>query len=302
VSVLDGTSLRGRSFVRVSDWSRDELEAVLDLAVALKAAPRRPLLPGRSLGMLFHEPSTRTRVSFEVAMEQLGGHALNLAAGELQLSRGESLRDTAVVLSSYLDAIVVRTPAQADVEALAEHAAVPVINGLTDRTHPCQALADALTIRERLGGTDGVRVAWVGDGNNVLHSLAAAAGRLGMSLVAATPAGYEPDADELARAGGIELVHDPRAAVHGADVVYTDVWTSMGHDAERAERLRAFRGFTVDERLLLHAPQAIVLHCLPAHYGEEIVESVAYGPRSAIWEQAANRLHAQKALLALVVA
>jgi ornithine carbamoyltransferase len=252
--------------------------------------------------MLFHKPSTRTRVSFEVAMEQLGGHALNLATGDLQLARGESLRDTAVVLSLYLDALLVRTHAQSVVDELAEHASVPVINGLTDATHPCQALADALTIRERLGGTDGVRVAWVGDGNNVLHSLAAVADRLGMSLVAATPPGYEPDPVELERAGAIELVHDPRLAVRGADVVYTDVWASMGQEDERAERTQAFRGFTVDERLLLHAGgDAIVLHCLPAHYGEEIVETVAYGPRSAIWQQAENRLHAQKALLALVV-
>jgi ornithine carbamoyltransferase len=303
MTVLAEASLRGRSFVRVSDWTGPELESVLDLAEALKAEPRQPLLPGRSLGMIFHKPSTRTRVSFEVGMEQLGGHALNLAADDLQLARGEGLRETAIVLSGYLDAIMIRTYAQGDVEEIAAHSSVPVINGLTDATHPCQALADALTIRERLGGTEGVRVAYVGDGNNVLHSLAAVANRLGMSIVAATPPGFEPDAAEAERAGGIPVTHNPIEAVRDADVVYTDVWTSMGQEAEQERRLRAFRGFTIDERMLARAaPGAIALHCLPAHYGEEITEAVAYGPQSAIWQQAENRLHAQKALLALVVA
>jgi ornithine carbamoyltransferase len=302
VSVLAESSLRGRSFTRVSDWTGAELETVLDLAAELKAEPRQPLLPGRSLGMIFHKPSTRTRVSFEVGMTQLGGHALNLAADDLQLARGEGLRETAIVLSGYLDAIMVRTYAQADVDELAAHAAVPVINGLTDATHPCQALADALTIRERLGGTDGVRVAYVGDGNNVLHSLAAVANRLGMSVVAATPPGFEPDAEEAERAGGIAVTHNPIEAVRDADVVYTDVWTSMGQEGERERRLRAFRGFTIDERMLARAaPAAIALHCLPAHYGEEITEDVLYGPQSAVWDEAENRLHAQKALLALVI-
>jgi ornithine carbamoyltransferase len=302
VSVLAESSLRGRSFLRVSDWTRAELEAVLGLAARLKRRPLQPLLAGRSLGMLFDKPSTRTRVSFEVGMHQLGGHALSLARADLQLARGESLRETAIVLSLYLDALVVRTFAQADVEELALHATVPVINGLTDATHPCQALADALTIRERLGRTDGVRVAYVGDGNNVLHSLAAVANLLGMSLVAGTPPGYEPDPDEAERAGGIRLTHNPIEAVRDADVVYTDVWTSMGQEAERDERRRAFRGFGVDERLLARAaPGAIVLHCLPAHPGEEIAEAVLHGPRSAVWQQAENRLHTQKALLALLV-
>ena len=298
--------LKGRDFLRVADWTRDGLLAALDLADALKTAHRdgedARLLPGRSLGMIFQKPSTRTRVSFEVGIAQLGGFGLNLAAGELQLGRGETIRDTGTVLSRYLDAIMIRTFAQSDVEELAEHASVPVINGLTDATHPCQALADAMTIRERLGRLDGVRVAYVGDGNNVLHSLAAICHRLGMSIVAATPAGYEPDAAESERAGGIEVVRDPREAVAGADVVYTDVWTSMGQEAEREQRLRDFDGFLVDDELLAHASgEAIVLHCLPAHYGEEIAEEVLYGPRSAVWDEAENRLHAQKALLALVV-
>ncbi|HWH05954.1 MAG TPA: ornithine carbamoyltransferase [Gaiellaceae bacterium] len=298
-------ALKGRSFTRASDWSGDELRLVLDLADELKRAQRERrehrLLPGRSLGMIFQKPSTRTRVSFEVGIAQLGGFGLHLAAGELQLGRGETIRDTATVLSRYLDAIMIRTFAQRDVDELAEHATIPVINGLTDATHPCQALADAMTIRERLGRIEGVRVAYVGDGNNVLHSLAAACNRLGASVVAATPEGYEPDADEVARAGGIELVRDPREAVAGADVVYTDVWTSMGQEEERERRLRDFEGFRVDDELLRHAPDAIVLHCLPAHYGEEITEAVLYGPRSAVWDEAENRLHAQKALLALLV-
>src|SRR5918996_3906942 len=259
--------LKGRDFLRVSDWSREELLAVLDLADRLKAGQTdQRLLPGRTLGMIFQKPSTRTRVSFEVGIAHLGGVGLYLAAGDLQLGRGEPIRDTAIVLSRYLDSIMIRTFAQADVEELAEHADVPVINGLTDATHPCQALADAMTIREQLGRFEGVRVAYVGDGNNVLHSLAAICNRLGMSIVAATPAGYEPD------------------------------------PAEGERRLRDLAGYAIDSALLGEAADgAIVLHCLPAHVGEEIDEGVLYGPRSAVWDQAENRLHAQKALLALVV-
>jgi ornithine carbamoyltransferase len=298
--------LKGRDFLRVADWSRDELLACLDLADRLKEAHARGddhrLLDGRTLGMIFQKPSTRTRVSFEAGIAQLGGIGLYLSAGDLQLGRGETIRDTALVLSRYLDAIMIRTFDQADVEELAEHAAIPVINGLTDATHPCQALADAMTIRERLGRFEGVRVAYVGDGNNMLHSLAAACNRLGMSIVAAVPEGYEPDPSEAERAGGIELVRNPREAARGADVLYTDVWTSMGQEDEREARLRAFEGYRIDADLLgLAAGDAIVMHCLPAHYGEEITEDVAYGPRSALWDEAENRLHAQKALLALVV-
>jgi ornithine carbamoyltransferase len=295
--------LKGRDFLRVSDWSREELLAVLDLADELKTGRgERRLLPGRTLGMIFQKPSTRTRVSFEAGIAQLGGIGLHLAAGDLQLGRGEPIRDTAVVLSRYLDAIMIRTFAQADVEELAEYADVPVVNGLTDATHPCQALADAMTIRERLGRLEGVRVAYVGDGNNVLHSLAAICNRLGMSIVAATPAGYEPDPAEAERAGGLELVRDPREAARGADVLYTDVWTSMGQEAERERRLRDLAGYAIDAALLAQAAdEAIVLHCLPAHVGEEIEADVLYGPRAAVWDEAENRLHAQKALLALIV-
>jgi ornithine carbamoyltransferase len=303
-------SLKGRSFTRVADWSRDELLSVLDFADDLKQRQARReehhLLPGRTLAMIFQKPSTRTRVSFEVGMTQLGGHALYLAAGDLQLGRGEALRDTAVVLSRYVDGIMIRTFEQDDVEELARHASIPVINGLTDSSHPCQALADVMTIRERLGRLEGVQVAYLGDGNNVCASLMVACAKLGASFVAATPEGYEPAAEvvEIAReAGGeVELTNDPRAAAKGADVLYTDVWTSMGQDDERERRLRDLDGFGIDESLVrLADDDAIVLHCLPAHCGEEITEDVLYGPQSAVWDEAENRLHAQKALLALVI-
>jgi ornithine carbamoyltransferase len=292
--------LKGRDFLRVADWSREELLACLDLADRLKTAQsageEHRLLPGRTLGMIFQKPSTRTRVSFEVGIAQLGGTGLYLSAADLQLGRGETIKDTALVLSRYLDAIMIRTFAQSDVEELATHADIPVINGLTDEHHPCQALADVMTIRERLGRLEGVRVAYVGDGNNVCVSLAEAAAILGMDFVAATPPGYEPPLEEAL------VTHEPHEAARGADVIYTDVWTSMGQEEEREARLRAFAGYQVSAELLAAAtPEAIVLHCLPAHYGEEITEDVAYGPRSALWDEAENRLHAQKALLALVV-
>jgi len=306
--------LKGRDFLRVNDWDADELIQVLDLADRLKARQRERVahthLEGRSLGMIFQKPSTRTRVSFEVGMSQLGGTALYLAAGDLQLGRGETIKDTGVVLSRYLDGIMIRTFAQVDVDELAAAADIPVINGLTDDFHPCQALADVMTIRERLGGFDGVRVVYLGDGNNVCHSLMVACAKLGMDFVAATPEGYEPS-DEVvgwARAAAnvsgssVELTHDPRAGAEGADVLYTDVWTSMGQDEERERRLADLAGFGIDDALVqLGSERVIVLHCLPAHYGEEITEEVLYGPRSAIWDQAENRLHAQKALMALVI-
>jgi ornithine carbamoyltransferase len=302
-------TLKGRSFTRVADFTSEELELVLNRAVQLKQTSRDEqgdVLPGRSLGMIFQKPSTRTRVSFEVGMTQLGGHALYLRADDLQLGRGETIRDTATVLSRYLDAIMIRTFAQSDVEELAEHADIPVINGLTDSSHPCQALADVLTIRERLGRLEGVRIAYLGDGNNVCASLMVAAAKLGASFVAVTPRGYEPEARvvELARETGsvVELSDDPAAAVQGADVLYTDVWTSMGQEEERERRLRDLAGFAITDDLLAQAgTDAIVLHCLPAHYGEEISEEILYGPQSAAWDQAENRLHAQKALMALVI-
>jgi ornithine carbamoyltransferase len=306
--------LKGRDFLRVNDWAPEELVLVLDHADRLKARQRERvphrILEGRTLGMIFQKPSTRTRVSFEVGIAQLGGIGLYLAAGDLQLGRGETIKDTAVVLSRYLDGIMIRTFNQADVDELAEHAGIPVINGLTDEFHPCQALADVMTIRERLGGFEGVRVAYLGDGNNVCHSLMVACAKLGMDFVAGTPAGYEPS-DEVvgwaraaAEASGssVELTNDPRAAASGADVLYTDVWTSMGQDEEREKRLADLAGYGIDRDMVaLGSERAIVLHCLPAHYGEEITEDVLYGPSSAVWDQAENRLHAQKALMALVL-
>jgi ornithine carbamoyltransferase len=302
--------LKGRDFTRVAAWSPEELLAVLDLADRLKELQRRReehrLLPGRTLGLLFEKPSLRTRVSFEVGIAQLGGIAVQLPGAEIGLGEREPVRDMAYVLSRYLDALMIRTFAQALVEEFAEHAAIPVVNGLTDEAHPCQALADAMTIRERLGRVAGVRVTYVGDGNNVCASLMVICAKLGMEFVAATPAGYEPPAGPVAAAhdagGDPQLLHDPREAVRGSDVIYTDVWTSMGQEAERERRLRDFDGYLVDDSLVaLAADDAIVLHCLPAHKGEEITDGVLFGPRSAAWDLAENRLHAQKALLALIV-
>jgi ornithine carbamoyltransferase len=308
--IVVADSLKGRSFTRVADWSRDELLEVLDLADDLKqrqqAREEHHLLPGRTLGMIFQKPSTRTRVSFEVGIYQLGGTGLYLSAGDLQLGRGETIKDTAVVLSRYLDAIMIRTFAQSDVEELAANASIPVINGLTDSAHPCQALADVMTIRERFGRLDGLKVVYLGDGNNVCASLMVASAKLGMTFVAATPEDYRPDEEavRIAReAGGtVELVTDPKTAVAGADVLYTDVWTSMGQEDERERRLRDLAGYGIDAELVaLAGKDAVVLHCLPAHYGEEITEDVLYGPQSAVWDEAENRLHAQKALMTLVI-
>jgi ornithine carbamoyltransferase len=308
------THLKGRDFTRVGSWTSEELKTVLDLADSLKDAQKRgephELLPGRTLGMIFQKPSTRTRVSFEVGIGQLGGRGLYLAAGDLQLGRGETIRDTGTVLSRYLDAIMIRTFAQEDVEELAENADIPVINGLTDYAHPCQALADLMTIRERLGRLSGVRLTYLGDGNNVCVSLMVGAARFGMRFVAATPAGYEPDETAMTAArraavqngGTVELVSDPREAARGADVLYTDVWTSMGQEEEAEKRRSDLAGFQIDADLVgLAAGDGIVLHCLPAHYGEEITEDVLYGPQSAVWDEAENRLHAQKALMALII-
>jgi ornithine carbamoyltransferase len=307
-------TLKGRSFTRVSTWSREELRTLLDLADELKAerARRRELrvLPGRTIGLIFHKPSTRTRVAFEVGIAELGGMALFLPAAELQLARGESYRDTALVLSRYLSALMIRTFEQAEVEEFAEHASIPVINGLTDESHPLQALADAMTLRERFGALEGVRLAYVGDGNNVCRSLMRIASRFGMHFAAATPPGYEVGAElvsdaarEAEAAGGsVEVTSDPREAVRGADAVYTDVWASMGQEEERERRLRDLDPYRVDADLLAQAaPEAVALHCLPAHVGEEITADVLYGPRCLAWEQAENRLHTQKALMALVI-
>ena len=299
--------LAGRDLLRIEDLSADELTAVLDLADSLKQlqAERIPhqLLAGRSLGMIFQKPSTRTRVSFEVGMYQLGGTAVNLSASEMQLGRGETIGDTGKVLSRYVDAIMIRAHSHAEVEELAEAADCPVVNGLTNLHHPCQALADVQVLRERLGPLEGRTLAWLGDGhNNVCHSLVAAAGVLGMDISVASPPGYEPDHDVMEAAGAC-LTLDPLEAVNGADAVVTDVWTSMGQEAERNQRLADLGPYQVNAELLKHAAEDhIVLHCLPAHYGEEITRDVLHGPHSAAWDEAENRLHAQKALLAMLVA
>jgi ornithine carbamoyltransferase len=308
------STLKGRSFTRVADWSRAELETLLDLADELKAErahrPELRVLPGRTLALIFRKPSTRTRISSEVAISELGGMALYVPAADLQLSRGESTRDTALVLSRMVSAILIRTFEQAEVEEFAEHATIPVLNGLTDLAHPLQALADAMTLRERFGSLEGVRLAYVGDGNNVCHSLMRVAGRFGMQFVAATPPGYEPDPAIVAAAGedaagsggAVHVVHDAREAVRGAQAVYTDVWTSMGQEEEADRRRRDLEPFRIDNALLSEAADdAIALHCLPAHVGEEITADVLYGPRCLAWEQAENRLHTQKSLMALVI-
>ena len=307
-------SLKGRSYTRVSDWSRDELELALDLADELKQERLRRkelrVLPGRTIGMIFHKPSTRTRVGFEVGIAELGGMALYLPAGDLQLARGESYRDTALVLSRFVSALLIRTFDQKEVDIFAEHASIPVINGLTDLAHPLQALADAMTIRERLGGLEGVRLTYLGDGNNVCHSLMRLAARFGMHFTAACPVGYEPSADVVAASqadalvsgGSVRLTSDPLDGSDAADVHYTDVWTSMGQEDQREQRLLDLERFSLDGELLSVAGRdAVAMHCLPAHVGEEITEDVLYGPRSLVWDQAENRLHTQKAIMALVI-
>ncbi len=307
------TSLAGRDLLSIADLSAGELDEVLDRAALLKAEFRagrrhrdRPLV-GRTLAMLFEKPSLRTRVSFEAGMSQLGGHAIHLAPGDVGLGVRESIADVARNLERWVDAIIIRTFAHDIVLELAAEAAIPVVNALTDLEHPCQALADLLTMREHFGRVKGLHVAFVGDGNNVFHSLALAGAIAGFEVRIAHPDGYGPNpaivarAEELATIGGGRLVvgHDPRAIVSGADVVYTDVWTSMGQEAEVAERRQAFRGYTVDQALLAAAgPQAMVMHDLPAHRGEEITSDVLDGPRSLAFEQAENRLHVQKAWLA----
>jgi ornithine carbamoyltransferase len=294
VSAPPTVSLAGRDLLRISDLAPAEAEAILDLSAELRERPKEPLLPGATLGLYFANHSTRTRVSFSVAMTQLGGAAIPLTPEELQLSRGESLPDTARALSGYLDVLAVRCHAHAELEAWAQYAAIPVLNALTADEHPCQALADALTIRDRIGSLDGVRVAWVGDGSNVLVSLAALGDLLGYEVVAASPPGYE--------AAGVTTVRDAREAVEGADVVVTDTWISMGDEHERVQRLHDLEPYRVDAALLAQAaPDAFVMHCLPAHPGEEITADVLYGDRSAIWDEAENRLHVQKALLVAVL-
>ncbi|WP_235977423.1 ornithine carbamoyltransferase [Sandaracinobacteroides hominis] len=297
--------------LNLSDLGPGGLRRVLDHARARKTA-RRGLpqgapdsdapLAGHLLACIFEKPSTRTRLSFDVAMRQLGGEAITLAAGDMQLGRGETLEDTARVLSGFVDAMMIRANRHSDVVALAAAASIPVLNGLTDLSHPCQIVADLLTVEEKLGrNTDGTRWAWVGDGNNVCNSIIEAAGLLGFSLTIAAPAGFEPDAAFVAaaqaRGATIAFGTDPDEAVRNADVVVTDTWVSMG-DTDNADRRRAFEPYQINPmRMALAKPSAIFLHCLPAHRGEEVTDSVIDGPQSLVWEEAANRVHAQKALL-----
>ena len=295
-----------RDFLAVTDLSRDELLRLIDLASRMKSGQygERPLA-GKTLAMIFAKSSTRTRVSFEVGSTQLGGHALFLSSRDIQLGRGEPIRDTARVLSRYVDGIMIRTFAHADVEELARFATVPVINGLTDYNHPCQILADLLTVHEHLGDVSGRVVAWIGDGNNMAHSWIEAAAVLGFELRLACPQGYDPDPALLSEASQrtrITLTRSPQEAARGADVVNTDVWASMGQEAEQELRAAAFKGFIVDQGLMAGAaPSAIFLHCLPAHRGEEVTEAVLEGPQSRVWDEAENRLHAQKALMAMLM-
>lgn len=308
-------TMKGRDFVSLRDFSREEIEQLLETASAMKMRQKagmvdRPL-EGKTLGMIFTKPSTRTRISFEVGIWQLGGVGLFLSADELQLRRGETIEDTAMVLSRYLNGIMIRTYDHEDVVDLAENSTIPVINGLTDLLHPCQAASDLLPIREKKGDLSGLKLAFVGDGdNNMVHSLLFAAAKMGMDACVGSPAGYEPKkeimdmAQEEALRTGSELraVNDPVEAVTGADIVYADVWASMGAEEERENRLRVMDPFQVNDELWEHvASEAVFMHCLPAHRGEEVTDEIIDSPASVVFDQAENRLHMQKAIMALVM-
>jgi ornithine carbamoyltransferase len=303
-----------KDLLAISDLSPREIDNILKRSAALKKLHKQGKthqpLKGKSLGMIFEKSSTRTRVSFEVGMFQLGGTALFLSSGDLQIGRGEPVADTARTLSRYLDGIMIRTFAQDTIEDLAKHASIPVINGLTDLHHPCQALADLFTIKEKRGKLKGLRFAYIGDGNNMAHSLIEAGAKAGMQVSLACPPGYEPDAGIMrgarqtaAQTGSeIRLSNDPERAVKNADIVYTDVWASMGQESEHAKRVHAFRGYQVDAKLMKSAgAKALVMHCLPAHRGEEISAEVLDGPQSVVFDQAENRLHTQKAILEMLL-
>ncbi|NLZ45017.1 MAG: ornithine carbamoyltransferase [Clostridia bacterium] len=307
-------SLKGRDFLCLKDYTPEELWMLLKTAAYLKTGcylhQQQEILAGKTLGMVFAKNSTRTRISFEVGMRQLGGHALFLNPQDLQLGRGETIADTARVFSRYLDGIMIRTYAHEDVVELARYADIPVINGLTDWVHPCQALADIFTLYEKKGRVAGLKLAYVGDGNNVAHSLLYGGALFGMKVFVATPPAYRPSAAVVEEAtaiaretgGTVAVVDDPREAVRGADAVYTDVWVSMGQEAEREERMEALRPYQVNAELMaLAGERAVVLHCLPAHKGEEITEEVFEGPQSVVFDQAENRLHVQKAILAMLL-
>ncbi|WP_426450533.1 ornithine carbamoyltransferase [Paenibacillus sp. S-38] len=307
-------SLKGRDFIGLVDYAPEEIQYLIDLAINLKkknqAGEVFQPLKGKTLGMIFEKSSTRTRVSFEVGMYQLGGHALFLSKNDLQLGRGETIHDTAQTMSRYLDGIMIRTYAHRTVIELARGATVPVINGLTDLSHPCQALADFQTVQEKKGRLQGLKMAYIGDGNNMVHSLMMGAAKLGVNFAVATPQGYEPDSEVLqlskdaaSKAGSsIWIGTDPVEAIADADVVYTDVWASMGFEAEQKERELAFKNYQVNEALVKYAKKDyLFMHCLPAHRGEEVSEGVIDGSNSVIFDQAENRLHAQKAVMAAIM-
>lgn len=311
---LTQIDLRGRDFVALADYTQEELYTLLKVAGSLKEKqkagnPEQPL-KGKTLGMIFEKSSTRTRVSFEVGMYQLGGQALFLSKNDIQIGRGETIDDTAQVLSRYVDGIMIRTYAHRTVIDLARAATVPVINGLSDLNHPCQALADYMTVLEKKGRLEGLKIAYIGDGNNMAHSLMMGGAKFGMNVAIATPEGYEVDADvakqsqEFAEQHGasITLTHDPKEAVADADVIYTDVWASMGFEEEQQQREKAFQSFQVNEELAKYAKNDyLFMHCLPAHRGEEVSAGVIDGENSIIFDQAENRLHAQKAIMALTM-
>ncbi|MBE7048942.1 MAG: ornithine carbamoyltransferase [Ruminococcaceae bacterium] len=303
-----------KHLLSLHDWTQEDIQEALTLAAKLKQEQKagipHPLLQGKTLGMIFSKSSTRTRVSFEVGMYQLGGHALFLSSNDIQLGRGETIHDTAKVLSRYLDGIMIRTFRQEDVEELAAQGTIPVINGLTDLLHPCQVLADLLTLQEHLGTLAGKKLAYVGDGNNMAHSLLFGCVKCGMDIAVATPAAYACDADIVKKAmedaqktgATITITEDPVEAVQGAHAVYTDTWVSMGQEAEKEEKIKVFSPYQVNEELFSMAkPEAVFLHCLPAYRGLEVTEAVIDGPRSVIFDEAENRLHAQKAVMVMTM-
>lgn len=314
ISLQAKLDIKGQDLLSLADFSPETIKGLLDKASELKkaylAGEETNLLKGRILGLIFDKPSTRTRVSFEAGMLQLGGQAIYLNGHDLQLGRGEPIADTAKVLSHYVDAIMIRTFSHERVVELAKHATIPVINGLTDLFHPCQALADLMTIQEIKGNLEGIKMAYIGDGNNMVHSLMIAAAKMGLELEVATPANYEPNeevmnmANAFAKETGaiIKISNNPKDAVVGADVIYTDVWTSMGQEAENEQRLKDFCHFQVNEELVQGAKEDFIfLHCLPAHRGEEVTAGVIDGKSSYVFQQAGNRLHVQKALLAEIL-
>jgi len=307
-------SMKGKDVISIHDLSREEVDQILDTAHILKMKNKlgeiyHPL-KGKSLGMIFQKSSTRTRVSFEVGMWQLGGYALFLSANDLQLNRGETIADTARNLSRYLDGIMIRTYSHQDVVDLAEYSSIPVINGLTDLLHPCQVLADLFSIKEKKQNLEGLKLAYIGDGNNMAHSLMYGGAKMGIHVVICSPSGFEPDpevtrlskADAVKSGASISVNENPAEAVKDADIIYTDVWTSMGMEEEYEQRLKSFSRYQVNSNLMEHAREnVLVMHCLPAHRGEEITDEVIDGPQSIVFDQAENRLHVQKAIMALIM-